>query len=235
MVKHPVWFLSLVVILLVGGCARQRIAVHKVSFPEMKGVYHVVEKHQTLYRICKTYGVNINEVVSLNGLVDPSRIQVGQRIFIPRAKQVLEVGIYVDDVARESVDKEKEKPSGIINFMWPVIGPCSESFEETERRKHLGVDITSPLGTLIRASGSGVVLYSGNAIRGYGNVIILRHSEEFVTVYAHNQSNFVEEGMRVEKGQVIGKVGQTGRASGPHLHFEIRKNNKAIDPLPFLN
>ncbi len=234
MVKHPVWFLSLSVLLLVGGCARQRIAVDKSPLPERKGVYHVVERHQTLYRICKTYGVDMNEVASLNGLADPGKIQAGQRIFIPGAKQVLKVGIYVEDVARESFDKEKGKPSGMLNFMWPVEGPCAESFEETERRKHLGIDITSPLGTLIRASGPGVVLYSGNAIRGYGNVIILRHSEEFVTVYAHNQSNFVEEGMRVEKAQVIGKVGQTGRASGPHLHFEIRKNNKAIDPVPLL-
>ena len=243
-----VFFISGFFIFFVNSCARHKVVFKKEPPPqekrieireekkaETKGVYHVVERHQTLYRICKTYGVDINEVASLNGLADPGKIQAGQRIFIPAAKQVLKVGIYVEDVARESFDKEKGKPSGMLNFIWPVEGPCVESFEETERRKHLGIDITSPLGTLIRASGPGVVLYSGNAIRGYGNVIILRHSEEFVTVYAHNQSNFVEEGMRVEKGQVIGKVGQTGRASGPHLHFEIRKNNRAIDPLPLLN
>ena len=79
-----------------------------------------------------------------------------------------------------------------------------------------------------------MVIYSNNTIKGYGNLIILRHSEEFVTVYAHNQVNLVEEGTWVEKGQIIGKVGQTGRATGPHLHFEIRKNNKAVDPMLFL-
>jgi murein DD-endopeptidase MepM/ murein hydrolase activator NlpD len=65
-------------------------------------------------------------------------------------------------------------------------------------------------------------------------MVILRHSDEYVTVYAHNQVNLVEERDRIEKGQIIGKVGQTGRASGPHLHFEIRRNNKPVDPLLFL-
>ncbi len=77
------------------------------------------------------------------------------------------------------------------------------------------------------------MIYSGNTIRGYGNLIILRHPEDYVSVYAHNQVDLVEEGAWV-KGQVVGKVHKTGRATGAHLHFEIRKNNRAIDPLPYL-
>jgi murein DD-endopeptidase MepM/ murein hydrolase activator NlpD len=195
----------------------------------------VVERHQTLYRICKTYGVDIKEVSSLNGVADPGKIQTGQRIFIPGAQKVLKVEIYLDDVVLESADKDKEKiVLKKLDFIWPVGGQCVDFFEETERKRHHGVDISCSSGTPIKAASPGVVIYSGNKIRGYGNLIILRHSDEFVTVYAHNQANLVEEGMRVEKGQVIGKVGQTGRASGPHLHFEIRKNNKAVDPLLFL-
>jgi len=193
----------------------------------------MVEKHQTLYRICKTYQVDIKEVASLNNIVDPSRIQTGQRIFIPGALKVLKVEIYIDDVVTESVEREKIAYKK-HDFIWPVEGRCVDVFEEKEKKRHQGVDISSPLGTPIKASSSGTVLYSGNTIRGYGNLIILRHSEEFVTVYAHNQVNLVEEGTWVEKGQIIGKVGRTGRATGPHLHFEIRKNNKAIDPLLFL-
>ena len=234
MVKRTFWFLSLSVLLLVGGCARQRVAIEKPPVRERTGVTHVVERHQTLYRICKTYGVDMKEVVSFNDIADPRKILAGQRIFIPGVKQVLKVGIYIDDVVTEPFDKEKEKPPATLDLIWPIEGPCVEFFEDNERRRHQGIDITSPPGTPIKASGVGVVLYSGNAIRGYGNVIILRHSEEFATVYAHNQVNLVEEGMRVEKGEVIGKVGQTGRASGPHLHFEIRKNNKAVNPLHFL-
>jgi murein DD-endopeptidase MepM/ murein hydrolase activator NlpD len=223
---------------LVNACARHKIVIEKAPAPseerlEKKGIYHVVERHQTLYRICKTYQVDIKEVASLNNIVDPSRIQTGQRIFIPGAKKVLKVEIYIDDVVTESGEREKIAYKK-HDFIWPVEGQCVDVFEETERRRHQGIDITSPSGTPIKASSSGTALYSGNTIRGYGNLIILRHSEEFVTVYAHNQVNLVEEGTWVEKGQIIGKVGRTGRATGPHLHFEIRKNNKAVDPLLFL-
>jgi len=221
-------------VFLVNSCARRKIVTEKLPPPrEGKGVYHIVERHQTLYRICKTYQVDIKEVASLNNIADPSRIQTGQRIFIPGAKKVLKVEVYIDDVVTESVEREKIAVRK-HDFIWPVEGRCVGLFEETERKRHQGVDISSPSGTPIKASSSGTVLYSGNTIRGYGNLIILRHSEEFVTVYAHNQVNLVEEGTWVEKGQIIGKVGQTGRASGPHLHFEIRRNNKAVDPLLFL-
>ena len=117
------------------------------------------------------------------------------------------------------------------DFIWPLSGPRTGGFNDSERNRHQGIDISSPVGTPIRASGSGVVIYSGNTIKGYGNLIILRHPGEWVTVYAHNDVNLVEEGMSVEKGQVIAKVGQTGNATGPHLHFEVRRNNRVVDPM----
>ena len=216
------------------GCARHKIPLERPSPPpERKGVYHVVERHQTLYRICKTYGVDLKEVASLNGIADPSKIETGQRIFIPGAKKVLKVEIYIDDVTAEAGEKVKIAYKK-LDFIWPVEGRINDAFEEAESRRHQGIDISSPAGAPIKASNAGTVIYSNNAIKGYGNLIILRHSEEFVTVYAHNQVNLVEEGTWVEKGQIIGRVGQTGRASGPHVHFEIRKNNKPVDPLPFL-
>jgi murein DD-endopeptidase MepM/ murein hydrolase activator NlpD len=235
MLKNILWVSFLSAIFLMGGCARHRVAIERPSLPEKKGVYHVVERHQTLYRICKTYSVDLKEVASLNGIKDPSKIQEGQRIFIPGAKKVLKVEIYIDDVVLQPTEKEKEKIAyKKLDFIWPIEGRLGGGFDETESKRHMGIDILSQTGTSIKASSSGIVIYSGNTIRGYGNLIILRHSEEFVTIYAHNQENLVEEGMWVQKGQIIGKVGQTGRASGPHLHFEIRKNNKATDPLLFL-
>ena len=215
-------------------CARHKVLLEKPSpTPERKGVYHVLERHQTLYRICKTYEVDLKEVSSFNGISDPSRIQTGQRIFIPGAKKVLKVEIYIEDVVAEPGEKAKIVYKK-LDFIWPIEGKVSDVFEEVEDRRHQGIDISSPLGTPIRASHNGMVIYSNNTIKGYGNMIILRHSEEYVTIYAHNQVNLVEEGTWVEKGQFIGKVGQTGRASGPHLHFEIRKNNKTLDPMLFL-
>jgi murein DD-endopeptidase MepM/ murein hydrolase activator NlpD len=234
MLRNRLCLLLLSVIFIFGGCAKHRVPLERPSPPPArKGVYHVVEKHQTLYRICKTYGVDIKEVASLNGIADTSKIQTGQRIFVPGAKRVLKVEIYIDDVVAESGGKEKIAYKK-LDFLWPVEGKITETFHDTEPQRHQGIDIPSPLGTPIKASSSGTVVYSSNTIKGYGNLIILRHSEGFVTVYAHNQMNLVEEGDRVEKGQVIGRVGETGRATGPHLHFEIRRNNKAVDPMLFL-
>jgi len=166
----------------------------------------------------------------VNRIPDHGKIDVGQRIFIPGATKVLKVEIYIDDVVQESEGKEK-----ILylkaDFIWPLSGPRTGGFNDSERNRHQGIDISSPVGTPIKASGSGIVIYSGNTIKGYGNLVILRHPGEWVTVYAHNEVNLVEEGMGVEKGQVIAKVGQTGNATGPHLHFEVRRNNRAVDPM----
>ena len=234
MLKNILWLSFLSLILLMGGCTRDRVSLEKPSPPHrMKGVYHVVERHQTFYRICKTYGVDLKRVASLNGIPDPSKIETGQRIFIPGAKKVLKVEIYIDDVAAEQGERAKIAYKK-LDFIWPVEGKITRVFEGLENKRHQGIDISAPLGTPIKASNAGTIIYSNNTIKGYGNLIIIRHSEEYVTIYAHNQVNLVEERAWVEKGQIIGKVGQTGRASGPHLHFEIRKNNKAMDPMLFL-
>ncbi len=233
MLIKGLYVLFLFVILIAQGCARHRVSVERPPPLETKGVYHIVKRHQTLYRICKTYGVDIKEVARINGIMDNSRIQVGQRIFIPGANKVLKVEVYIDDIVMGPYE-EKRVAYKKLDFIWPVEGSLSDAFDETETRRHMGIDISSPVGTPIKASNAGRVIYSGNTIKGYGNLIIIRHSKEYVTIYAHNQVNLVEEGEWVERGQIIGKVGKTGRASGPHLHFEIRRNNKPIDPILFL-
>lgn len=233
MLNHLLWIFFFSVILLIHGCAKQKVIIDKTPSPAGSGVYHVVERHQTLFRICKTYGVDIHDVAGINRITDHGRIQAGQKIFIPGAQRVLNVDVYIDDVVSEPAEKEKTV-SCKLDFIWPVEGKLNHGFDETESRRHMGIDISAPVGTPFKASHAGKVIYSGDTVRGYGNLIILRHSEEFVTIYAHNQVNLVEEGVWVEKGQVIGKVGQTGRTSGPHLHFEIREKNRAVDPLSFL-
>lgn len=228
------WVLVTLMVLTLNACAPRRVTIGRPSPSLNKGVYHVVERHQTLYRICKTYQVDMDKVASINEISDPSKIEVGQRIFIPGAPKVLEVDVVIDDVVEESDETGREKGERRPDFTWPVKGRLSDLFEGAEEKRHQGMDIASPLGTPIKAASSGKVIYSGNTIRGYGNLIILRHPEDYVTVYAHNQVNLVEEGVWVERGQVIGKVGNTGRVTGAHLHFEIRKNNRAVDPLPYL-
>ena len=196
------------------------------------GVYHTVKRHQTLWRICKTYGVDVNEVARINHIRDPSRIRVGQKIFIPGAKKVLRVDIYIDDIGGSRGRREDPKKLVLSKgrFLWPIRGKVTRKFGIRGTAKHDGIDISARRGTPIKASDSGKILYSGNEISGYGNIIIIKHEGGFITIYAHNDVNEVAEGIKVKRGQIIGMVGSTGRASDPHLHFEIRKNNRPINP-----
>jgi murein DD-endopeptidase MepM/ murein hydrolase activator NlpD len=206
------------------------------SYPRA-GVYHTVKRHQTLWRICKTYGVDINEVARINHIRDPSRIRVGQKIFIPGAKKVLRVDIYIEDIGGRRGRREDPKKLALARgrFIWPIRGKVSREFGIRGTVKHDGIDISARRGTPIKASDFGIVLYSGNEIRGYGNTIIIKHQGGFITIYAHNDINEVADGMQVKRGQIIGRVGNTGRASAPHLHFEIRKNNRPINPRVLLD
>ena len=196
------------------------------------GVYHAVKRHQTLWRISKTYGVHIDAVARVNHIQDPSKIRVGQRIFIPGAKKVLKVDIYIDDIGgrRGRAEDPKRIASAKGRFIWPIRGKITREFGIRGTTKHDGIDISAPVGTPIMAANSGRVLYSGNEIKGYGNIIIMEHGQGFITVYAHNEVNGVAEGEKVGRGQIIGRLGRTGTTSGPNLHFEIRMNNRPINP-----
>ena len=174
----------------------------------------------------------MEEVAWINGITDKNKIAVGQRIFIPGATKVLKVDIYVEDVTMRgratTVRFEKGK------FIWPVEGSVTAPFGANEKRRHDGIDISAPVGTPIRAADNGRVVYSDNKMRGYGNLIIIAHRDTFFTIYAHNEENVVEEEVLVRRGDIIARVGRTGNATGPHLHFEIRKGSRPLNPMRFL-
>ncbi len=132
--------------------------------------------------------------------------------------------------------KEEAKPSKHkkkIEFIWPVSGEITSYFGKRDGEFHKGIDISAPKGSEIKASANGIVSYSD--FRGtYGNVIIILHKNNFATVYAHNKKNLVSVDYKAKQGEIIGLVGKTGRASGYHLHFEIRNKGKAEDPLTYL-
>jgi murein DD-endopeptidase MepM/ murein hydrolase activator NlpD len=207
-----------------------------------RGVYHTVKRHQTFWRICKTYGVDMEEVARVNGIKDKTKIEVGQHIFIPGARKVLKVDIYVEDVTAGARPTDIRYGKG--RFIWPVEGQMTASFcakETTEnrrwpsgQRRHDGIDISALTGTTVRAADSGKVVYSDNKMKGYGNLIIIEHQDHFFTIYAHNEENLVKEEVLVKQGDAIAKVGKTGSATGPHLHFEIRKGSEPLDPMQFL-
>jgi murein DD-endopeptidase MepM/ murein hydrolase activator NlpD len=230
-----------VVVLLVaaasitGGCVGSPQSPIERPIARREGVYHIVKRHQTLWRICKTYDVDMADVARINGIADVSQIRAGQRVFIPGAEKALDVGIYIEDIGpprKKARRLDLAKVKG--RFVWPVKGPILKGFNPKSKEKHDGIDIGAPSGTAINSIESGEVLYSGNEIIGYGNIVIIKHGPTFSSVYAHNAVNLVREGDRVDKGQLIARVGNTGRAEDFHLHFEIRNHNRPMNPLLIL-
>jgi len=211
----------------VGGCASQTT----ISKPQPQGTYHVVAPGETLFRIGKAYGLTYQELARVNGIKDAGQIKVGQRIFIPGATGPVPVET-VTPAEPAPVAPVSPEP-GFETFLWPVNGTINSGFGPRGSGFHDGIDIAAPEGTPILAIEAGEVIYS-DQLRGYGNMVILRHAGGIVSVYAHNESNLVREGQKVARGEVVAKVGSTGRVTGPHLHFEIRRNNAAQDPLRYL-
>ena len=124
-------------------------------------------------------------------------------------------------------------PAAAPRLEWPTRGAVSSAFGRRGGRPHRGIDISGHYGRGVRAAAAGEVIFSGTK-PGYGRVVMLRHAGGLVTVYAHNQDNFARRGARVERGQLIADMGSSGHASGPHLHFEVRIGNRAVDPLDCL-
>jgi murein DD-endopeptidase MepM/ murein hydrolase activator NlpD len=124
---------------------------------------------------------------------------------------------------------------GKARFCWPIDAPQITSyFGNRWGRVHEGIDLTAAVGTPVLAADEGEVVYAGNRVRGYGNMVVLRHSGDLMTVYAHNSVLLVKVGERVTVGQRVALSGQSGHATGPHLHFEVRKAQVPRDPMRFL-
>jgi len=218
-------------VLLVAGCAPQLFPPHEKKPP---GIFHVVKPGENLYRIGRAYDVPHEQLARVNRLPDADRIQAGQRLFIPGAARALPVELITPNTARlappDAPDSLETSRNG---FIWPVSGTVHSRFGPRGITVHDGIDIAAPEGTPIRAIDAGEVIYS-DQLRGYGNLVIVRHAGGFASVYAHNQTNLVREGQTVARGEIIARVGSTGRVTGPHLHFEIRRGNIAYDPLLYL-
>jgi len=198
------------------------------------GVRHRVAPGETLYRIGQAYGVSHQELARANHLRDADRIEVGQVLIIPHAARQVPVALVTPERATEARPAPPEVPAGSAAFRWPVTaGVVSSGFGPRGATHHDGIDISVPEGSPVYAARAGRVLYSDH-LRGYGNLIILEHADGYATVYAHNRDNRVAAGAAVRQGDVIGVVGRSGKTSGPNLHFEIRKDNVARNPLFYL-
>jgi murein DD-endopeptidase MepM/ murein hydrolase activator NlpD len=206
-----------------------------------------VHAGETLWRIARTYQVPLEALLRENSLQDPTQLEAGTTLFIPGATAELAVAPAGSLPAARTGYARRHPPSSIPRaggraldpaaqgepLAWPTAGVLISGFGVRERDNHFGIDLASPEGTPIRAANDGVVLFAGEQ-RGYGNLILIAHDRDVVTVYAHNERNLVSQGDRVSRGAEIGRVGRTGNATGPHLHFEVRVATQPRDPLGFL-
>jgi murein DD-endopeptidase MepM/ murein hydrolase activator NlpD len=136
----------------------------------------------------------------------------------------------------QSPVKAADATNALPTFRWPVRGRVITAYgAKTNGKQNDGINVAVPEGTPVKAAEDGVVAYSGNELKGYGNLILVRHSNGYVTAYAHASELMVKRGDTIKRGQVIAKSGQTGEVGSPQLHFEIRKGSSAVDPLQFLN
>jgi len=240
--------LGLAVALLAAGCA---------SRPD--AVVHTVRAGENLYRISAYYGVPLTRILDANGLRDPGALEAGQRLRIPGARRAVAAEPLLPPAGvRPAEGSPLERPRsqfrGLgelrpgavsrwrarraagragLHFAWPLAGAVSSGFGRRSGRTHQGVDILAEPGALIRAAEAGVVVHSG-WLGSYGNLVVVRHKGGFATAYAHAQRPLVPRGARVQRGDPIALVGASGNASGPHLHFELRRSEDPVDPLPFL-
>ena len=155
----------------------------------------------------------------------------------PQSARLAQATTKVEDApAAEKSVRTNEATGALPTFRWPVRGKVITSYgAKTNGKSNDGINLAVPEGTPVKAAEDGVVAYAGNELKGYGNLVLVRHSNGYVTAYAHASELMVKRGDPIKRGQVIAKSGQSGEVGSPQLHFEIRKGSSPVDPLQFLN
>lgn len=245
--------------LLMAACAGGGLAPVRES-PEKsagKPEYHVVRRGDTLYAIAWRYGYDYRQLAQWNGIRPPYVIYPGQRLRLgagtgrpasPGAQPGGSSKPTVGKTARQTAPSRTEKPkdgsasrpvvsvppnrSDRIVWQWPADGKIVRAFD-SEQPGRKGVAIAGRLGQPVRAAAPGKVVYSGSGLVGYGQLIIVKHNETYLSAYGFNRKLLVQEEDEVRGGQVIAEMGTNG-TDGPMLHFEIRSNGKPVDPLRYL-
>ena len=213
------------------ACRVSRAPMH----PETPaGSWYVVSNGETLDDIAKRAGVPAEDILEINGLARAEDIKPGRLIFVLAPER---------GPAAEAAGAERPgatagvAPAG-ARLRWPLANvprSVGSPFGARDGRAHEGIDLPAPTGTPVVAAADGTVVYAGDGIRGYGNLVVLQHPGDLLTVYAHNSALFVAQGQGVRAGARVAAVGQTGRATGPHLHFEVRQGQIPRDPMSYLS
>ncbi|WP_061028199.1 LysM peptidoglycan-binding domain-containing M23 family metallopeptidase [Bradyrhizobium sp. CCH5-F6] len=207
---------------------------------------HFVNRGDTLASIARKNQISSAELARANGLDPSAKLKLGTKLTVPGAKTAAvaaapvaaapQATANVEEKPAETPAKAAEATGALPTFRWPVRGKVVTSYgAKTNGKSNDGINLAVPEGTPVKAAEDGVVAYSGNELKGYGNLVLVRHSNGYVTAYAHASELLVKRGDTIKRGQVIAKSGQSGEVASPQLHFEIRKGSSPVDPLQFLN
>jgi len=224
-------------LVLATGCSTPRTKPANVvdrtngafSEPAPPGYYRV-KKGDTLARIALDHGQSPRDVIQWNHLANPNQIEVGDLILVkpPAGSKIADVS-KVKDVSKPDVASSETLAEPGIRLSSPAKGKITGEFSDTNK----GIDIAGKAGDPVLAAADGKVVYAGNSLRGYGNLVIVKHDNTYLTAYAHNSKLLVKEGDTVHKGQKIAEMGDTDTNS-VKLHFELRVNGKPVNPQPYL-
>ena len=200
-----------------------------------KRTYYRVKKNDTLYKISNCYSINLKELITINKLRKPYTLKLGDKIFLPSYRSKNKCNVKAGNtIIKKKNSRTKNNPSQSI-FIWPTSGKLIVSFGiKKGGRRNDGINILSALGNPVRASLKGKVVYVGNEIPAWGNLVLIRHSKGWTTTYAHLNKILVKKDELVSKGALIGSVGSSGNVSKAQLHFQIRKSAKPLNPLDYL-
>lgn len=219
--------------------------------------YHIVGKGDTLYSISHRYGVDIKSLKQINDLQEPYTLMIGQRLSLygnthttattaaAGSKKYQVSPIYKPRTNTQNIAAKrtvaKSTPTRQVSqkrsskFSWPVRGTVVSKFGTIGKgRANDGINIKAPAGSAVKAADAGTVAYAGNELKGFGNLILVRHNDGYITAYAHNAKILVKKGQKVRRGEKIATVGTTGGVNVPQLHFEVRAGKKAVNPINYL-
>jgi lipoprotein NlpD len=208
------------------------------------GLY-TVQRGDTLKEIAAAHGRDVRDLARWNNLDDPNKLTVGQVVRVnPPVEGAVAAPIAPAGSAQvrplspaspaAAPPTPAAPPPSALAWAWPANGKVLVKFDEKlDENRNKGIDIAAKEGDPVSAAADGVVFYVGSALRGYGNLVILKHSEEFTSVYAHNSKVLVKKDQAVKRGDRIAEAGKSDAAT-PGLHFEIRRGGRPVDPQQFL-
>lgn len=202
---------------------------------------YVVRPGDTLYKIAQAHGMEVGSLISLNQITDPSMLRVGQVLRLDSStsmaalppssgsSQTAPVAPVTPIKTETPASAPRANDAALIAWGWPATGKIIQGFNSSTK----GIDIEGKVGDAVVAAADGKIMYAGNGVRGLGSMVLVGHSNGFITAYAHNSALHVKTGQQVKKGQRIADLGQSDTTS-PRLHFEIRRSGTPVNPMSYL-